>query len=98
MGAPVPGVLACGLASAEREEGLETKLAFDEALDALTSLTGLLLTECLEGVTPEVRSFAELEEGCTIATFSEQWPERSDRCRPTPDVVHAGPADHREGG
>jgi hypothetical protein len=24
------------LASAEREEGLETKLAFDEALDALT--------------------------------------------------------------
>jgi hypothetical protein len=27
--------LACGLASAEREDGLEAKLAFDEALDAL---------------------------------------------------------------
>jgi hypothetical protein len=31
-----PDALACGLASAEREEGLEAKLAFDEALDALT--------------------------------------------------------------
>jgi hypothetical protein len=28
--------LASGLASAERDEGLEAKLAFDEALDALT--------------------------------------------------------------
>lgn len=35
--------------------------------------------------------------GCTIATFSEQGPERSDSCGPTPDEVHAGPADHREG-
>jgi hypothetical protein len=30
------GCPACGLASAERETGLEAKLAFDEALDALT--------------------------------------------------------------
>jgi hypothetical protein len=28
--------LACGLAGAEREEGLEANLAFDEVLDALT--------------------------------------------------------------
>jgi hypothetical protein len=28
--------LTCGLASAEREDGLEAKLAFDDDLDALT--------------------------------------------------------------
>jgi hypothetical protein len=32
----VAGCLTCGLASAEREVGLEAKLAFDDDLDALT--------------------------------------------------------------
>jgi hypothetical protein len=35
--------LACGLAGGEREDGLEAKLAFDEAINALTYLTGALL-------------------------------------------------------